>query len=326
MPNKHLSNEYMLGCPQKNCRFVAESDALLSKLGAKFISPVDKFKLNLKLLQRANAVVFHALSREFKIGAIPPIRPYWQKWLFTTVEAPRYDFHKHAKYAKWNHLINLTVTVRSDASKQLRYGYYKMLENEKIFKLPSYSNRTLPIAWVASHCTTESRREQFVRKLKEHIPVDSYGRCGTITCPENCFDHIENNYKFYLALENSDCPDYITEKSWKNSFSRNLIPIVRGSLNGYARYLPPGSFIHTDSFPSIKHLADYLWKVFNNQTLYESYFKWKDRYEVVTRNIYSDACTICTLLHDTWDVKQSWEIDGWWSPHQCKNNHTDFLS
>jgi hypothetical protein len=32
-----------------------------------------------------------------------------------------------------------------------------------------------------------------------------------------CFDLLNRNYKFYLAFENSNCLDYITEKFWLNA-------------------------------------------------------------------------------------------------------------
>ncbi len=32
-----------------------------------------------------------------------------------------------------------------------------------------------------------------------------------------CFDLLEKDYKFYLAFENSNCLDYITEKFWNNA-------------------------------------------------------------------------------------------------------------
>jgi len=50
--------------------------------------------------------------------------------------------------------------------------------------------------------------------------VDIYGKCGSHECPrtqsDECFKTIEQNYKFYLAFENSNCKDYITEKFYVN--------------------------------------------------------------------------------------------------------------
>ncbi|KAH3882514.1 hypothetical protein DPMN_006454 [Dreissena polymorpha] len=52
-------------------------------------------------------------------------------------------------------------------------------------------------------------------KLSKFIDVDIYGACGKLECPRGerrCFDMLNKDYKFYLAFENSNCVDYITEK------------------------------------------------------------------------------------------------------------------
>ena len=44
--------------------------------------------------------------------------------------------------------------------------------------------------------------------------------CGNKKCPRNkakqCFQMLNKEYKFYLAFENSNCRDYITEKFFIN--------------------------------------------------------------------------------------------------------------
>ncbi|CAH1773971.1 unnamed protein product [Owenia fusiformis] len=331
LANRHFSDDTFRSCSQPNCKFLADRSVLMPLLKSKALSPIERYKLDLKLLQKADVVLFHALSDEFRRAVIPPMRTPWQKWVFTTAEAPRRDFFQHADYAKWRHLMNLTVTIKADADKQLIYGYYsETLEIDPGYTLPDYFKRTGLVAWAASHCKTESYREQFIEKLQNFIPVDTYGRCGKHPCPgndvEDCFYYIGSRYKFYLALENSDCPDYITEKSWRNSLTHNLVPIVRGKLNNYRKYLPPGSYIHTDNFESIEQLARHLLNVSQNRTLYESYFTWKFKYEVHNRDTFMDLCSICEVVHDTWDIKQSWDLDNWWSPDQCLHNQTDYLA
>lgn len=60
----------------------------------------------------------------------------------------------------------------------------------------------------------------YARELGKYINVDIYGACGPHRCPRTsanrCFQLLDEDYKFYLAFENSNCRDYITEKFFVN--------------------------------------------------------------------------------------------------------------
>jgi glycoprotein 3-alpha-L-fucosyltransferase len=62
---------------------------------------------------------------------------------------------------------------------------------------------------------------QYAKELQQYIPVDIYGQCGTRNCSHSteneCFEMLNEDYKFYLAFENANCKDYITEKLLRNS-------------------------------------------------------------------------------------------------------------
>ena len=72
-------------------------------------------------------------------------------------------------------------------------------------------------AWFASNCNAGNKRHNYVYELEKYVNVDVYGLCG-ISCPKNdvgeerCYDQLDNDYRFYLAFENSNCKDYVTEK------------------------------------------------------------------------------------------------------------------
>ena len=92
------------------------------------------------------------------------------------------------------------------------------------------------VAWMVSHCPSYSKREEYVRQLQQHIQVDVYGKCGTLSCPRNgtldissreCYEMIENKYKFFLSFENTFCNDYATEKIF-SILPLNIVPIVFG--------------------------------------------------------------------------------------------------
>lgn len=82
-------------------------------------------------------------------------------------------------------------------------------------------------------------------------------------------------YKFYLALENSRCKDYVTEKFWGNGLGSYTVPVVLGPpREDYELFAPPNSFIHVDDFNSVKELADYLNLLHRNDKMYAKYIQW----------------------------------------------------
>ena len=74
------------------------------------------------------------------------------------------------------------------------------------------------------------------------------------------------------------CPqDYVTEKFF-NILSYNVIPVVFNGANMSA-IAPPHSYINAEDFSSVKELAEYLTMVGRNQSLFASYFWWRDYYK-----------------------------------------------
>ena len=105
------------------------------------------------------------------------------------------------------------------------------------------SNKTKLVAWMVSHCSTASRREEYVEELMRHVEVEVYGDCGTYKCARSwdfqssdCYRILESRYKFYLSFENSICTDYVTEKFYL-ALQRNIVPIVYGGAD-YRKIAP----------------------------------------------------------------------------------------
>lgn len=132
---------------------------------------------------------------------------------------------------------------------------------------------------------------------------------------------LENDYKFYLSFENSNCTDYITEKLFENALGRNILPIFMGTTRTeYEKYAPERSFIHVADFQSPKELANYLNELDKNDTLYNSYFKWKGTGEIIEDGT-NMFCRMCAILHDDqiMSVPRWYEnINQWWNgPTTC---------
>ena len=182
-------------------------------------------------------------------------------------------------------------------------------------KYPQLANKTKMVAWFASHCPTHSQREDYVKELAKHVQVDIYGRCGTMEClPRNSHrcNSVLDDYKFYLAAENSLCPDYISEKFYR-ALAMDIVPIVYGGAD-YTDYAPPHSFINIADFKTPKDLAEYLALLDKNDALYMEYFQWKKHY-VVVKNPMKGWCDLCEKLNDPNVQKQSKtyeNIADWW--------------
>lgn len=88
------------------------------------------------------------------------------------------------------------------------------------FNIQSISIMLLQVAWFVSNCHPRNQRMHYAKELSKYIQVDIYGTCGSLRCPRSqsqaCFDMLDEDYKFYLAFENSNCKDYITEKFFVN--------------------------------------------------------------------------------------------------------------
>lgn len=179
-----------------------------------------------------------------------------------------------------------------------------------------------------SNCNDQNGRLKYALELHKYIQVDIYGKCGSLTCSRNstqqCYDMLDKDYKFYLAFENSNCKDYITEKLYENALQRNILPIVMGApAEDYRKYAPQHSYIHVDEFESPKKLAEYLYTLDKNDELYNSYFRWKGTGKI-THGATNYFCELCAMLHDREIMsKPKWfeDVNEWWRrPGICNNN------
>lgn len=86
--------------------------------------------------------------------------------------------------------------------------------------------------------------------------------------------HFFARYKFVLAIENSVCDDYITEKLWRPLIA-GVVPIYYGSPS-VQDWLPNNnSAILIKEHYDIKKLGELINKINKNDTLYESFLQHK---------------------------------------------------
>jgi hypothetical protein len=177
-------------------------------------------------------------------------------------------------------VFNWTATYRSDSTLVTpyeRWQYYNDNVRSRIQSKNYAANKTRQVAWFVSNCEASNNRLDYARNLSTFINVDIYGKCGTKKCPrtdESCFNLLDTHYKFYLAFENSNCKDYITEKFYVNGLGHDVLPIVMGARReDYERSAPYKSFIHVEDFESPAKLAEYLHKLDKDDALYNEYFQ-----------------------------------------------------
>ncbi|XP_071485806.1 glycoprotein 3-alpha-L-fucosyltransferase A-like [Diadema antillarum] len=195
-------------------------------------------------------------------------RPRGQKWIFYSQESPKNTLkHVIPPMEYRNNSYDYIMSYRPDESHLYgSYGRYNPgIPELRFTDMANWvQNKTKTVAWMASNCNIVTwDRKGFVEELKKHIPISMYGSCGNTPCPrdERCNRKLRK-HKFYLAFENSECRDYITEKLWRNAFLNDIVPVVYGPpREDYEKVLPPNSFIHVHDFKSVKELAEYLSKL-----------------------------------------------------------------
>ncbi len=164
-----------------------------------------------------------------------------------------------------------------------------------------HAGRQKQTAALISNCNDKNGRLEYIKQLAKHSPVDIFGECGQ-PCPNKfangstgpCRHIVLSEYKFILAFENSDCPEYITEKFFL-ALAHDIVPVVRGG-GDYEIYVPRSGFIQTKEFAEVKQLADRLNYLNVNATAYNEYFKWKQYVRIGTERP-TVFCSICVHLH-----------------------------
>ncbi|CAL8090481.1 unnamed protein product [Orchesella dallaii] len=264
----------------------------------------------------SDAVIFH--SRDLSRDDLPQVHIPNQIWVYLQQESPLYT---HENLKDYSGIFNWTMSYRQDSD--IYHPYKRILptsskDNETKSINAIIKSKTKFVAWIVSNCHTEGKRENYVAELEKFIAIDIYGSCGDFSCPqkgEGCFEHIGQEYKFYLSFENSLCVDYITEKFY-NALQYNLVPVVYGG-GDYSSIAPPNSYINAKDYDSPKALAERLIYLDKNPNDYLKYFKWKLKYEVHPGDGWCNLCSQLKKSKLNWVSKVHRNLWKWWA-------HADF--
>ncbi|XP_031568126.1 galactoside 3(4)-L-fucosyltransferase-like [Actinia tenebrosa] len=273
---------------------------------------------------KSNAVVFHtsAMPSLSRMESLLWKKTKGQKWVWYGQENPE-NMPFSAK--TYSNMFDWTITYRTDSNVLDRYGYYVPITSNKdeFTKKNFIAGKDRLILWLASNCV--SFRLSVVKEISKYLHVDVYGKCqryfdhqpkGSCTRGSGDCDKMARRYKFYLALENFNCRDYVTEKYWRNALAHEVVPVlVAGSYS--KDVLIPGSYIDILDFPNAKSLASYLKYLDSNDTAYNRYFEWKKNYTSVTTTNW--LCDLCELLHrnDSDQEKEPLDMGTFWGTGNC---------
>ncbi len=145
------------------------------------------------------------------------------------------------------------------------------------------------VVWIVSNCNAFNGREKLIKKLMNYIDIDSYGECL-----RNRFnlsrEHMQGNielyskYKFVIAIENSNCHDYVTEKL-VHAVASGSIPIVAGrdGKPDYLRYMPTNSYINVYDFKTIEDFVKKIKLISENKIEYEKYIYFKRNHNLTRK-------------------------------------------
>lgn len=283
-------------------------------------------------LEIADAVVFR--------GSLPfatihtKQKPLYQRWVFYETEAPKKRHHNNPI------LANLTITFSNDSDIVIPYGTYEKRKKHLDLKNNFAANKKRFSLWLVTNCLPQLRKS-IVYRFSKYMSLDIGGNCidywknikaNKVYCPnKTCID----SYKFYLAFENIFCKDYISEKYWVNAISHGAIPVVLGGGEYSNPNLAiPGSYIRVQDFKSIEKLTEYLKVLDSNDTLYNRFFKWKQRYEYVPTSeegwphTSKWICQLCEIINNNTFPNQVVNINKFWNMEtRCKSRdeYTKFL-
>lgn len=251
----------------------------------------------------ADAVIFHHRDLVGSSALPQEPRPTAQKWIWMNYESPT----NTPALAYFEGIFNLTLTYRIDSDIFLPYGFLiprlvrsASSNSDQHLRSPSASGLLRPrlLAWVVSNWSASHRRVSFFKQLRRYLQVDVYGRVGRPLV--GGVVELLRDYQFYLAMENSEHTDYITEKLW-NPIEAGAIPVVLGpTRKNYERFLPPEAFIHVDDFASAQELAQYLLLLRRRPELLMSHLRWRSSYRLHRPSFWSEHyCAACKAVRRT---------------------------
>lgn len=207
---------------------------------------------------------------------------------------------------KINYKNNLLKNLQSQREKsnfadlevETRYDNVKNADPHDLFKIipgrKVVQEKTKGVLVVVSNCDSKYRNS-LLHLLSKHIKwpdgspaIDMYGKCGERYDPNKRqrntkklstedFEKMLPEYRFYLAIENSRCTDYITEKFWRTLLNE-VVPIAGGpAREDYEKLIDGDAFLHVADESDIYKTIAVVNKLLVDDLSYSEFFRWRNR-------------------------------------------------
>jgi glycoprotein 3-alpha-L-fucosyltransferase len=154
-----------------------------------------------------------------------------------------------------------------------------------------------------SNCGAQSFRLLALRALEAHnLTVHSHGHCAN-NQPDTKKDTLLPTIKFSLAFENSEEPDYVTEK-YLQALNFGAVPVVIGAPNIQDFAPSDNSIIHIENEAALPQVAERMLYLMQNNTAYDEMLAWKtdgpsDQFlALVDIGTVGPECRLCLHLAD----------------------------
>lgn len=269
-------------------------------------------------IKEADAIVFHLL--DLYIWERPPqYRAPHQVWVLHNNEPPPHQYYTGRSLVYSRFAFNWTLSYRRDSTIRCPYGrsWRKAKTSGEKHRYENFADGKTKMTYgVISNCVDDAGRYSYVKRLREHTPLDLYGRCGNLTCPRNgSCEALLKPYRFAVTFENSNCKYYTSEKFW-NALNRRNIPLVNWIPEQVPFDAPPKSYINVHEY-QMEDLAKLLKRLANNDTEYNSYFEWRKNYTVIADH-FAGFCDMCKALHNDSVPAQVVDYKSWLADDTCQ--------
>ncbi|XP_054771278.2 alpha-(1,3)-fucosyltransferase 7-like [Lytechinus pictus] len=284
---------------------------------------------NVDYLEGKDVIVFGLVPTEFRGEGREQLKRLmeWepspgQTWIYFSTETPLRVLKWTRDFDVMRLKYHLLMTYDLDSDIVVPFGYYRSFDEStealNVSSKQALETRRLPdpllgkegmVSWMSSNCHGFWPRVEFIKRMRDVLPLEDYGLCGRKECLPRRSDECNKlmaRYKFYFAIPNSECKDYITEKFWLQSLSYGTVPIVLGSKKeSYEAVAPPNSYIHFSDYDSVGNFVAFLKRLDKDDEAYRKFYDWRTKGEVVltfpTRP--TIFCKALPHLQDKRDVK-----------------------